>query len=109
MGHTPAPSRGRHPAALRQLPSGLQDCPHDASCRHHLAKAGSVIVAQVEHALPQLEQDRQFLDAFTSMVRNGAVDVLADWLDKAKASGVAAFSHGLSADLDAVAAALCKP
>ena len=34
---------------------------------------------------------------------------MADWLDQAKASGLAAFSNGLSADLDAVAAALREP
>ena len=82
------------------------------SGRHHLSKADSIFVAQVaqiEHALPQLAQDRRLLEAFTSMVRNGAEDGLADWLDKAKASGLAAFSRGLSADLDAVEAALREP
>ncbi|MCD1620886.1 transposase [Salipiger manganoxidans] len=80
-----------------------------ASGRHHLSKADSIFVTQDEHALPQLAQDRRLLDAFTSMVRNGEEDGLADWLDQAKASGLAAFSRGLSADLDAVAAALREP
>ena len=80
-----------------------------ASGRHHLSKTDSIFVTQVEHALPQLAQDRRLLDAFTSMVRNGEEDGLPDWLDQAKASGLAAFSRGLSADLDAVAAALREP
>lgn len=79
------------------------------SGRHHLSKADSIFVVQIEHALPQLAQDHRLLDAFTSMVRNGEDDGLADWLDQAKASGLAAFSRGLSADLDAVAAALREP
>ena len=43
------------------------------------------------------------------MIRNGEESGLAAWLDQAKASGLAAFARGLSADLDAVAAALREP
>ncbi|MFG6596147.1 hypothetical protein ACGYK4_16480 [Sulfitobacter sp. 1A13368] len=48
------------------------------SGRQHLSKADSIFADQVEHALPQLAQDRRFLEAFTSMVRNGVEDGLAD-------------------------------
>lgn len=59
--------------------------------------------------MPQLAQDRRLLDAFTSMIRNGGESGLAAWLDQAKASGLAAFARGLSADLDAVTAVLREP
>ena len=109
----------RQRRAEAAIPQGSGKCPPSrkiarmvTSGRHHLSKADSIFVAQVtqiEHALPQLAQDRRLLEAFTSMVRNGAEYGLADWLDKAKASGLAAFSRGLSADLDAVEAALREP
>lgn len=57
----------------------------------------------------QLAPGRQFLDAFTEVVRNGDEDGLAAWLDQAKASGLAAFARALLADLDAVVAALREP
>jgi transposase len=79
------------------------------SGRHHLSKVDSLFVAQVEHALPQLAQDRRLLDTFTSMVRNGDEDGLAAWLDQAKTSGMAAFARGLATDLEAVTAALREP
>lgn len=79
------------------------------SGRHHLSKADSICVAQIEHALPQLAQGRLLLDAFTSMIRNGEESGLAAWLDQAKTPGLAVFARGLSADLDAVAAALREP
>lgn len=52
-----------------------------ASGRHHLSKTDSIFVTQVEHALPQLAQDRRLLDAFTSMIRNGEEDgSLTGWI-----------------------------
>lgn len=106
----------RQRRAEAAIPQGTGKCPPSrkiarmmTSGRHHLSKADSIFVAQVENALPQLAQDRRFLDAFTSMVRNGEEDGLADWLDQAKASGLASFSRGLSADLYAVTAALREP
>ena len=106
----------RQRRAEAAIPHGSGNCPPSrkiarmmSSGRHHLSKTDSIFVTQVEHALPQLAQDRRLLDAFTSMVRNGEEDGLADWLDQAKTSGLAAFSRGLSADLDAVAAALREP
>lgn len=106
----------RQRRAEAAIPQGTGKCPPSrkiarmmTSGRHHLSKADSIFVAQVEHALPQLAQDRRLLDAFTSMVRNGEEDGLAEWINHAKASGLAALSRGLSADLDAVTAALREP
>lgn len=106
----------RQRRAEAAIPHGSGKCPPSrkiarmmASGRHHLSKTDSIFVAQVEHALPQLAQDRRLLDTFTSMVRNGEEDGLTAWLDEAKASGLAAFARGLSADLNAVEAALCEP
>jgi len=103
----------RQRRAEAAIPHGSGKCPPSrkiarmmTSGGHHLSKADSIFVAQVEHALPQLAQDRQLLDAFTSMVRNGDEDGLAAWLEQAKASGLAAFARGLSADLEAVAVVL---
>jgi len=77
--------------------------------RHHRTKADSVLVAQIEHALPRLAQARRLLDAFTTMVRNGDAASLEGWLEEAKASEMAAFARGLAADLKAVMAALREP
>lgn len=77
--------------------------------RHHLTKADSVLVAQVEHTLPELAQARRLLDDFTTMVRTADGTALPRWLEDAKTSELAAFSRGLTADLDAVLAALREP
>lgn len=45
--------------------------------RHHLSKSDSILVTQVEHALPALSQARRLLDFFTLMVRNGECAVMA--------------------------------
>lgn len=83
----------RQRRAEAAIPQGSEKCPPSRkiarmmiSGRHHLSKADSIFVAQVEHALPQLTQDRRLLDTFTSMVRNGEEDGLTDWLAQAKAS-----------------------
>ena len=77
--------------------------------RHHLTKADSVSVARLEHALPELAQARRLLDEFTTIVRDGDCTALARWLEDAQTSEMAAFARGLTADLDAVPAALRAP
>ena len=77
--------------------------------RDHLSKADSVLVAQVERAVPELARARRLLDDFTTMVRNGDDTALPRWLEDAKASEMAAFARGLTADLDPVLAALREP
>lgn len=43
------------------------------------------------------------------MVRNGDATALPRWLEDAKASEMAAFARGVTADLDAVLSALREP
>lgn len=49
----------------------------------------SILVTQVEHALPALSQARRLLDAFTTMVRNGDTAAMAGWLEEASGSEMA--------------------
>ena len=77
--------------------------------RHHPTKADSLLVAQIEHTIPALAQARQLLDDFTDMVRNGDGTSMAGWLEQARPSEMAAFARGLTADLEAVMAALREP
>ncbi|MFJ1293595.1 transposase [Paracoccus yeei] len=98
------------------IPTGSGKCPPSRQIarmmttgRHHLSKSDSILVTQVEHALPALSQARRLLDAFTTMVRNGDAAAMAGWLEEASGSEMAAFARGLTADLDAVMAALREP
>jgi transposase len=106
----------RQRRAEAATPTGTGKCPPTRKIarmmttdRHHLTKADSVLVAQLEHALPELAQARRLRDEFAEMVRNGECSALARWLEDARASELAAFARGLTADLDAVLAALRKP
>ena len=77
--------------------------------RDHLCKADAVQVARIEAAMPALATARRLSDRFTDMVRNGRDDALAQWLDEADKSLLAAFARGLDKDQTAVAAALTEP
>ena len=77
--------------------------------RDHLSKADSVLVAQIEAALPALAQARLLADQFTSMVRNRSADQLGAWLAEAEGSLLSAFARGLQKDHAAVSAALSEP
>jgi transposase len=76
--------------------------------RDHLSKADSVLVAQIEAALPALAQARVLADQFTSMVRNRSADQLGAWLAEAEGSLLSAFAQGLRKDQAAVSAALSE-
>ena len=76
--------------------------------RDHLSKADSVLVAQIEAALPALAQARVLADQFTSMVRNRSADQLGAWLAEAEGSLLSAFARGLRKDQAAVSAALSE-
>lgn len=91
------------------MPSKPADRTNDDNRRHHLSKSDSILVTQVEHAVPALSQARRLLGAFTTIVRNGDAAAMAGWLEEASGSEMAAFARGLTADLDAVMAALREP
>lgn len=62
------------------------------SGRDHLSRADSVLVAQIEGALPDLAHARVLADQFTSMVRNRSADQLGVWLARAEGSTLSAFA-----------------
>lgn len=106
----------RQRRAETAIPTGSGKCPPSRQIarmmttgRHHLSKSDSILVTQVEQALPALSQARRLLNAFTTMVRNGDTAAMAGWLEEASGSEMAAFARGLTADLDAVMAALREP
>lgn len=106
----------RQRRAERALPTGASKSPPArriagilTTGRDLLNKADSVLVAQIEAALPALARARVLADQFTTMVRNRSANQLGAWLAEAEGSLLSAFARGLKKDQAAVSAALSEP
>ncbi|MCB1468845.1 MAG: hypothetical protein KDK08_17285 [Rhizobiaceae bacterium] len=60
----------------------------------HLTKAESVTVTAIETSVPSLNEAREIIDRFHSMIHTRAVDDFNPWIEVASNSLVASFACG---------------
>ena len=77
--------------------------------RDQLSNADAVAVTIIEQAVPQLVAGRDLLDRFQHMIRSKAGSALEGWIKDAANSPMASFARGITADKQAVAAAIVEP
>jgi transposase len=73
--------------------------------RDRLSEAETVMVAALEAGVPA----REFIANFQAMIRHKTVAALTPWIERARASLVASFAHGVANDEAAVRAAIAMP
>lgn len=77
--------------------------------RDHLSKAEAVLIASIEAAVPILVTARDLVDRFNAMIRKREVAGLDAWIEEAHQSLMTSFAKGVTADHDAVRAAITEP
>jgi transposase len=77
--------------------------------RDHVSGTDAVAVSVIEQAVPQLVSGRDLLDRFQQMIRSKAGCALETWIKDATGSLLASFARGITADKQAVAAAIVEP
>ena len=77
--------------------------------RDQISNADAVTVTVIEQAVPQLVAGRDLLDRFQHMIRSKAGSALEGWIKDAANSLMASFARGITADKQAVAAAIVEP
>ena len=74
--------------------------------RDRLSKAETVTVAAIESSVELLVEADEIVANFQGVIRRKALAELDPWIDRAKASLVAAFANGVTKDKAAVSAAI---
>jgi transposase len=74
--------------------------------RDRLTKAETLTVAAIEGGVKILVEAREIVADFQAMIRRKALVELGPWIERAKASLVAAFANGVTKDKAAVSAAI---
>jgi transposase len=77
--------------------------------RDQVSGTDAVTVTVIEQAVPQLVTGRDLLDRFQQMIRSKAGCALETWIRDATNSLLASFARGITADRQAVAAAIVEP
>jgi transposase len=77
--------------------------------RDQVSGTDAVTVTVIEQAVPQLVTGRDLLDRFQQMIRSKAGCALETWIRDATNSLLASFARGITADKQAVAAAIVEP
>jgi transposase len=77
--------------------------------RDQVPGTDAVTVTVIEQAVPQLVTGRDLLDRFQQMIRSKAGCALETWIKDATGSLLASFARGITADKQAVAAAIVEP
>lgn len=73
--------------------------------RDQLTRTQTITIAAIEQVAPALVEARELMAAFHVLIRRKKVQALDDWLDRASASLISSFTHGLPRDHHAVRAA----
>jgi transposase len=77
--------------------------------RDQISGIDAVTPCVIEQAVPQLVTGRDLLDPFQQMIRSKAGCALETWIRDATGSLLASFARGITADKQAVAAAIIVP
>ncbi len=77
--------------------------------RDQVSGTGAVTVSVIEQAVPQLVTGRDLLDSFQQMIRSKAGYSLETWIKDTIGNFLASFARGITADKQAVAAAIVEP
>ena len=93
----------------RKLPSARVIAKMMTTERDHLSADDALLSVTIEKAVPDLLAARDLIDRFHAMIRKGDVDQLDDWIKAAKTGLLESLANGLTADRDAVRAALSEP
>jgi len=77
--------------------------------RNDLSKSDAVLIAAIENNVPELTNARLLVSDFQEMIRSRAVTKFDGWLERAKASPINSFAHGVEKDIVAVRNAITSP
>src|SRR5690606_345262 len=96
-------------SALARTPSARCIARLMTLARNDLSKSDAVLIAAIEHNVPELTNARLLISDFHEMIRSRAVTKFDSWLERAKASLISSFANGVEKDIVAVRNAITSP